>query len=161
MRILFYSLLKMRGKRVSSEFARAVYKVHDSRILNKQIAKQLKSHPRTIKKIIEGRVPGTCEQSKVNLIHPRASNKRQDDRLIVALKRNRFQGILETAAAVGYSRQTATRRARERGMRVRVARINFLKRQQRLARWRWCLESGYMDWSCWIFSDEVAFELAD
>lgn len=46
-------------------------------------------------------------------------------------------------------------------MRSRVAVRDFLNKQQKLARWRWCLQRRNIDFSGWFFSDECSFELSD
>lgn len=151
----------MRGKRVSDEFVKAIYRRRDAGIPIRQIASETGSNESTIRGILKRRLANTKFQRKSRLGRPRTTSTRTDQRISMAMKRDRFQTYRAIAKDFQISEQTVRRRSLEKYMKKRVALVNVLNRAQQQNRVRWCANHKNTDFGKWIFSDEATFHLAD
>ena len=151
----------MKGKAVSDDVVKLVYRFRDEGQTVREIAALLAISRSAVQHIIDRRIHNTYQQMRVNRGRPKATTLRQDESIPVAVKRNRFSGYGAVAAQFELSKDTVRRRAVEKKIQTRVAAIEYLDAGHRRSRWAWCLRHTGLDFRYWAFSDESAFELAD
>ena len=151
--------LKMKGIRTSDQIAVLVFKLADDHYSEREISRSLKISKTTVHHILERRYFNTNRQEKSPLGRPSITSPRDDVRIVMAVKRNRFTAFSRIALQFGISRDTVSRRCFDAGIRPRVAVRDILGKRVRKARWAWCMQHLGYDFSKWIFSDEVSFEL--
>lgn len=148
-------------KRVSDDLAKAFYAARDQGLSLSTLSANFKISLATVKRLNRRRIGLSQIQLKQQDGRPRATNARTDRAIHLALKRRRFQPFAKTAREFQVSINTIRRRATSRGLQTRRAVRDVLRRHHRTARVSWCRAHAGTDFSHWIFSDEVLFELAD
>lgn len=136
----------MRGQRTSDDLAAVIYSLSDRRNPDtgehrsaRDIGRLLGIHHSVVSRILLRR-NGPRSQTKIPLGRPRKTSQRQDARLIMALKRNRFTdlSVHRNSAGVVLSRWTIRRRLLENKYRCHVAVQDLLTPRQKLQRANWC-----------------------
>lgn len=87
----------MKGKRVSDDFASAIYSAKNKGFSVRKIATILNSNRRTVSQVLARRIAGTNLQRKLHRGRRRSLSKVTERRLITHLKRNRFQSFRSAA----------------------------------------------------------------
>ena len=158
----------MKGRRLSDDFAELVYRYADDGdpttgqpLSVRSIARLLHKDHSTIRGILRRRQDGTLHKRDFQRGRPRKTTRRQDERLLLAVKRNRHVSLVEHTRTLAFpvSRWTIRRRLLEKKVRVHVALQDVLNQVQKRNRVQWCRRYIDYDFSNVIFSDECIFQL--
>lgn len=130
-------------------------------MIQAEVARRLNCSRSTISRLSQ-RIRTTGEtQDNPRSGRPRISSLRTDRQLRLRHLRDRYLTSTETAREFGISRQTVSRRLRERGLRCRRPyRGPILTAHHRRERLRWSRQHyrwRLLDWRRVIFSDEYRF----
>jgi len=150
-----------KGKRLSSELVKIIYNRVDEGWSQRAVAKSLLISQKAVHNAICRRNTITGTEIRKKLGRYRKTSFKTDRTIKIAIKRNRFQSFKSIGRQYSLSKDTIRRRARESGIKARLAYCNVLTRRHKLLRKKWCATNKNTDFSKWIFSDECAFELAD
>lgn len=145
----------MRGKKLSEDFIRLVFEKRSENLSIGDIAKLLNKTKSTIQSILER----NNKTSKLG--RPRKTTEAVDSKIIVAIKRNRFSSNSSLGKSFHLSKETIRRRALEKGIRSRIAVVDKLTKKHKKERKQWCRGHRTTDFSNYLFTDEVSFELKD
>jgi AraC-like DNA-binding protein len=151
----------MRGKRLSDDIVRVIYKMRDDGMPLRQIATDVGLSLKAVHNALQRRVGDSNYQQKVSLGRPRITTHKTDLHIRVTIKRNRFKSCRTLASQMGLSKNTVCRRARESGLHSRVAIRDYFLRRHKSARIQWCKSHLHVNFSSWLFSDESTFEVSD
>lgn len=151
----------MRGKPLPDKIIAVIYKFKDEGNSVRSIAQTLNLSKSSIQSIIDRRALAGNQQIKAKRGRPSLTSSLFEQYLILSVKRNRMESKSNIAAALNVSRDTVRRRSLEVGIHSRVAVRDILDAAHKGARRGWCIEHAGADFSGWVFSDEVKFELSD
>jgi transposase len=151
----------MRGKRLSDDLVRVIYRKHDDGLSLRKIAEDLSISVHAAHSALHRRVPHSMQQQKKELGRPRVTTSETDRHIRLSMKRERFRSTTSLAREFGVSRWTINRRGKETGISSRLAVRDYLTQRHKIARRNWCRSHYHTDFSAWLFSDESSFELAD
>ena len=149
------------NNRISDILARQIYILRQKGKSFLRIARIIGITKSLVQKVIKRRNGTTLEQKKAKFGPKRCTSTGQDAQLRLAMKRDRFRSNRSLAAQFQVSEITVRRRAKEFGLKSRLAIRKPLRKQQRTTRIIWARDHLQHDFGNWIFSDEVTFELVD
>ena len=108
-KILFIPIITMRGKRLSDEFCKVIYKQRDAGMTIRKIAAILEIQAKSVQRVLKRRQASTSNQIKQQLGRPRCTDSRTDGQILLALKRNRFEPYTDRAKQFSVSQNTIRR----------------------------------------------------
>jgi DNA-binding Lrp family transcriptional regulator len=103
----------MRGKPLSDDLVHAIYMKRDRGLSLRAIANTLEISLGAVQNVLKRRVPNQLEQKKAKLGPRRITNAITDAKIVLAMKRRRFQSNSKLANDFGVSRETFRRRGKE------------------------------------------------
>jgi predicted DNA-binding protein YlxM (UPF0122 family) len=103
----------MRGKPLSDDLVHAIYMKRDRGLSLRAIANTLEISLGAVHNVLKRRVPNQLEQKKAKLGPRRITNAITDAKMVLAMKRRRFQSNSKLANDFGVSTETFRRRGKE------------------------------------------------